>query len=655
MNKGIFSSLAAIVAAIFFAYPVFAQKPYTIAEVQGTGNTSPHEKEIVTVTGVVTALTRTGFFLQTPDDKADQNALTSEGIFVFTRTPAGAQIAVGDVVEVSGEVQEFRQRNDTTSLTITELSHRLGENSLKVISKDSVLPKPVAISAADFTSNKLDELERYEGMRVSIAELTVVGPTDGRVDIKTASAVSNGIFYGVIKGLPRPFREPGLDIREYNAMADREKVKSSVPNLKLWDANPEILRVDTIEQQIYKAAELGADAQKLAIVGGAQASALPLNVSTFTEVRGLVGVMHYVSGEYTLLKDPENRPTGGVPGKLNPLPVPTDRQFTIAGMNLENFFDDQDDPDIKEDVLTPEAFERRLKKISMAVRDYLQMPDVIGTVEVENIAALKKLADKINSDAVAAGKPNPKYEAYLIEGNDGRGIDVGFLVKSSRVKVLEVKQFGKLDKFKNPDTGEDEFLNDRPPLMLRASIDDTKSGKPFEFTLVINHLKSFLGYSDPKQMANVRLKKRLQGEFLARFVQERLKADPNERIALLGDFNAFQFNDGVMDVIGTIKGKTAAKEEVLMASDDLLNPDLTDLVDVINAKEKYSYSFDGNAQAIDHILVSPAFVTNLKGFGYLRINADYPEILRNNDTRPERYSDHDPAIALFSLDASATK
>jgi len=340
---------------------------------------------------------------------------------------------------------------------------------------------------------------------------------------------------------------------------------------------------------------------------------------------------------------------------LNPLPVPTDRQFTIAGMNLENFFDDQDDPDIKEDVLTPEAFERRLKKISMAVRDYLQMPDVIGTVEVENIAALKKLADKINSDAVAAGKPNPKYEAYLIEGNDGRGIDVGFLVKSSRVKVLEVKQFGKLDKFKNPDTGEDEFLNDRPPLMLRASIDDTKSGKPFEFTLVINHLKSFLGYSDPKQMANVRLKKRLQGEFLARFVQERLKADPNERIALLGDFNAFQFNDGVMDVIGTIKGKTAAKEEVLMASDDLLNPDLTDLVDVINAKEKYSYSFDGNAQAIDHILVSPAFVTNLKGFGYLRINADYPEILRNNDTRPERYSDHDPAIALFSLDASATK
>ena len=647
--------MAAVVAASFFAHSAIAQKPYSIAEIQGSGNTSPHEKEIVTLTGVVTALTRTGFFLQTPDDKADQNPLTSEGIFVFTRTPPGGQVAIGNVVEVSGEIQEFRPRNDSTSLTTTELSHRLGENNLKVISKDGVLPKPVVISAADFSSNKLDQLERYEGMRVSIAELTVVGPTDGRVDIKTASAVSNGIFYGVVKGLPRPFRETGLDIREFNAMADRDKVKSSLPNLKLWDANPEILRVDSIEQQIYKAADLGADAQKLGILGGAQVSPPALNVSTFTEVRGLVGVMHYESGSYAFLKDPDNRPTGGVPGKLNPLLVPTDRQFTLAGMNLENFFDDQDDPDIKEDVLTPEAFERRLKKVSMAVRDYLQMPDVIGTVEIENIAALKKLADKINTDAVAAGKPNPKYEAYLIEGNDGRGIDVGFLVKSSRVKVLEVKQLGKADKFKNPDTGEEEFLNDRPSLMLRASIDDEKTGKPFEFTLVVNHLKSFLGYSDPKQMANVRLKKKLQAEFLARFLQDRLKADPNERIALLGDFNAFQFNDGVMDVIGTIKGKPAAKDEVLMASDDLLNPDLTDLIDVINAKEKYSYSFDGNAQALDHMIVSPAFISNVKGFGYLRINADYPEILRNSDTRPERYSDHDPAIALFSLDKSTGK
>src|SRR6185437_1707795 len=209
---------------------------------------------------------------------------------------------------------------------------------------------------------------------------------------------------------------------------------------------------------------------------------------------------------------------------------------------------------------------------------------------------------------------------------------------------------GKNEKFKNPDTGEDEFLNDRPPLLLRASIDDAKTGNPFEFTLIVNHLKSMLGYNDPKQMANVRLKKKLQAEFLASTVAERLKADPNERIALLGDFNAFQFNDGVMDVVGTIKGKPALKDSVLMASDDLLDPDLTDLVDVIKPEERYSYIFDGNAQAIDHILISPALVNYVKGFGYARVNADYPEVIRNDDKRVERYSDHDPAIAYFSLD-----
>ena len=117
-------------------------------------------------------------------------------------------------------------------------------------------------------------------------------------------------------------------------------------------------------------------------------------------------------------------------------------------MNLENFFDDEDDPAIKEDIVTTEAFQNRLKKISAAIRVYLRMPDIIGAIEVENLSALKKLAEKINADAVAAKEENPKYEAFLIDGNDGRGIDVGFLVKTSRVKVVDVKQFGKDEKFK---------------------------------------------------------------------------------------------------------------------------------------------------------------------------------------------------------------
>ncbi|NOT47730.1 MAG: nuclease, partial [Acidobacteria bacterium] len=288
---------------------------------------------------------------------------------------------------------------------------------------------------------------------------------------------------------------------------------------------------------------------------------------------------------------------------------------------------------------------------SKAIRDFMQAPDVIGVIEVENLAALKRLAAKLNSDTVVAGKPDPKYEAFLIDGNDGRGIDNGFLVKTSRVKVVETKQLGKDDKYKNPNTKEDNFVNDRPPLMLRASIEDEKTGRPFEFTVIANHLKSFLGYNDPKQMDNVRLKKKLQAEFLAKLVQARQAADPKERIILLGDFNSYQFNDGIMDQTGTITGKPSGKDAVLIASDDLVNPDLINLIDAIKMPtQRYSYVFDGNAQVLDHIIITENLRKHTMGVGFVRVNADYPESYRNDGTRLERFSDHDPAVAIFTMD-----
>ena len=612
------------------AFSAFAQKEVSIVAIQGEKNMSPFDGKAVKTSGVVTARTKSGFFIQTQDDKADSNPNTSEAIFVFTKTEPGGDAAVGNMVVVSGEVQEFRPKAEPESLPITEVSMLKGRDTIQVLAKGNALPKAIVLTADDFKLNTIDQLEKYEGMRVTVTELTVVAPTGGRVDNKNNTSESNGVFYGVLKGLPKPFREPGYDLYEYVFLSEKEKgeFKKNYPKIKLFDTNPQRLRIETT-------AQLGSQA---------------VDIPALTELKNVTGVMHYGYRANSILMDVNTRPAVVSYAKQINLPEIGERQFSIAGMNVENFFDDVDDPNIKEDIVTTESFNKRLKKISLAVRNIMKSPDVIGCIEVEGLPAVKRLADKINADTEAAGKSNPKYEAYLIEGNDGRGIDSGFLVKSSRIKVIETKQLGKDDKFENKSISEEASLNDRPPLLLRASILDTKTHQPFEFTVIVNHLKSFLGYNDPKRQEGVRTKKRLQAEFLAKVVQERQKADPTAKIILIGDFNAYQFSDGVIDVVGTIKGTPAAKDEVINPSDDLVEPNMIDLVDLINADERYSYRFDGNGQVLDHVIISDALKPYVHGFGYARVNADFPETFRSDDTRPERYSDHDAAVAYFNLD-----
>ncbi len=618
-------------SVVLAAAPAFGQKDLTIAQIQGIKNVSEHIGMSVKTTGIVTARLRTGFFIQTPDSKIDGDPLSSEGVYVFTKDEPPADASIGNEVTVSGKVEEFRHRNENYGLTITEINHFLGRDTIRVISSNNPLPKPITLTLLDFKSNAVDQLEKFEGMRVTVPEMTSVAPTGGRVDAKTESVVSDGVFYAVVKGIPRPFREPGMSIIQFLGTEDRErdKWKRELPRLPIFDNNPEVIRIETL----------------------AQTGSSVMNVASKAEIKDVTGVVHYAFNRYAILTDANAKQTLTNTIKPIVMPATTDRQFSIVAANIETFVDDEDDPGIREDIATTEAFQKRMGKISLAARDYLQLPDVFAVIEAENLNVLKKLAAKINADAIAAGKPDPKYEAYLFDGNDPRGIDCGFLVKTSRVTVVSAKQFGKTERFKNPGTGNDDTLNDRPPIMLELTVADPKTGQPFAFTIVNNHLKSLRGVDDPKDGQNVRMKKKLQAEFLAKWVNDRQKANPNERILLVGDFNAFPFNDGLVDQIGTIIGKPAPKDSVIESSQDLVETDLIDLVNLIRADQQYSYTFDGNAQVLDHFIANIPMRKHLAGFGYLRINADYPQILRAVGDRPERFSDHDVAVGYFTFDA----
>ena len=58
---------------------------------------------------------------------------------------------------------------------------------------------------------------------------------------------------------------------------------------------------------------------------------------------------------------------------------------------------------------------------------------------------------------------------------------------------------------------------------------------------------------------------------------------------------------------------------------------------------------------LDHILISNSLQNYIIGFGYARMNADFPESYRTDDNRAERFSDHDAAVAYFSIDAATAK
>jgi predicted extracellular nuclease len=605
-----------------------------IHDIQGAAATSPMVGSQVTTSGIVTGVKTNGFFIQAPTNEYDSDSNTSEGIFVFTSSAPPMAAAIGNRVVVTGTVSEFIPSSDPLSPPQTEIS---GSPSVTSSSTGNALPSAITLAAADTPANgTIEQLERFEGMRVQVNSLTVVAPTQGSVSEPNATSSTNGVFYGVITGVARPFREPGIQANDPAPAGSGV----TIPPVPRFDFNPERLRVDSN-----------------GLVGGT-----PLNLTTGVIVTSLVGPVEYSFRTYTILLDPLTPPSVTSNTSAIPVPVPAADEFTVASFNMERFYDTTDDPSTSDVVLTTTAFNNRLNKASLAIRNVIRTPDIIGVEEMENLTTLQAVANKVNNDAVAAGSPNPSYTAFLVEGNDVGGIDVGFLVKTAvvfgstpRVTANSVVQEGATTPFVNPDTSM-SLLNDRPPLRLMAVMHHA-DGRSFPITVIVNHLRSLSGIDSTAagtsgwatEGARVRAKRRAQAEFLANLIQARQMADPNERVVSIGDYNAFQFNDGYVDIIDTVRGTPTAAGQVVLASADLVDPDLIDLIDMVPADQRYSYSFDGDAQVIDHEIITGNLLAAFSHLAFARNDADFPETFRNDSTRPERISDHDMPVAYFTF------
>ncbi len=538
-----------------------------IFEIQGAGSASIHDGfDVQTAGNIVTAVGPEGFFIQTPDARADASVDTSNGIYVFT--VGVPTVAVGDDVDVLGRVDEFF---DFTEFTNTP--------TVTINSSGNPLPAAVALGASVPSNNPaipscVIEYECYEGMRVEIANGTVTG---GNQDFSSDLVAE----VHVTAASSRTFREPGVIF---------PGLGGSIPT---WDGNPEVFELDPDRLGL----------PNIIIPAGSSFAAS--------------GVIGFDFGDYEIW------PTAlSVGNAALPLAVRSkmNGETTVGSFNLFRFATDGD-------------FATRLSKLSQYIRTVLKSPDILAVQEVDNIGALQSLADKIATDDVSV-----QYIPFLVEGNDVGGIDVGFMVRSD-ISVDSVTQLGAAEIF----SFDSSLLHDRPPLLLEGRY--TGNGASFSLAVMVVHNRSLNGIETER----VQLKRLAQAESIAAKVQTFQGNNPNTPLIVVGDFNAFEFTDGFADAVGHIKGDFNPAES-LRSGTDLVSPNLTNQVDLLAAAERYSFVFEGNAQALDHALTSQSVNPWFRGLQFGRGNADAGHDQINDSSTAVRSSDHDGLVLFLMTD-----
>lgn len=134
----------------------------------------------MSTSGIVTALTTGGFFLQAPDAQGDDDTATSEGIFIAS---ADGAVRVGDLLRADGRVQEIPAGARADQPTLTQIA----ATRITVLGRGQALPRVMPLEPAGF--------ERMEAMRVSLHGLRVVGPAEGFLDTWAQASLSTGRFY----------------------------------------------------------------------------------------------------------------------------------------------------------------------------------------------------------------------------------------------------------------------------------------------------------------------------------------------------------------------------------------------------------------------------------------------------------------------------
>jgi len=329
-------------------------------------------------------------------------------------------------------------------------------------------------------------------------------------------------------------------------------------------------------------------------------STLPYTVNSGDLVNGLMGPLAYTYGRYKVepIVQPQVVSSDYFLPKLDLLDENT---FSLMTWNVENLFDIFDPHPSSPEKPTIHDYKVAIAKVANTILS-AGTPTIVGLQEVENIEILEDIAEH----EILAGFG---YKPFLIDGTDSRYIDNGYLVREGFAKVLEVEQHTA-----------PEGLTSRPP--LRILVELQLDSRPLQVHLLNNHFTSMSGgetATEPRRKA--------QAAWNVTIMEELLNENPEALITILGDLNSY-YESPPLDTM-----REAGFRHVFE-----FDPE----------KGWYTYIYQGASQTLDHILVTPNLFDLLQAVEVLHVNADYA-LPGSGDESPLHKSDHDPVIAIFSL------
>jgi predicted extracellular nuclease len=585
---------------------ISAPSAVLIHEVQGSGSSSPLLGQAVIIEGVIVGDFQddlgasgdlNGFFVQEEDAQVDGDATTSEGIFVFEGSDPTVDLEVGDLVEVTGTVEEFFGHT------------QLGNVTVVVKSKGNALPTTatVTLPVAD-----INDLEAFEGMRVLFPQ-----------SLSIVEYFNFDRFGEVVLATDRLFQPTALfapGSADAAALADLNARSRITLDDGLTSSNPDVTRHPNGDPfglaNRFRGGDLVTDA---------------------------AGVLNYSFGLYRI--QPTEPADFSAVNARPAAPEPVGGSLSVASFNVLNFFLTLDDGSSIcggganlgcRGADNAGEFDRQRAKILNALIGL--DADIVGLIEMENTPGVSPLADIVAGLNAELGAGTYDYVDTGVIGTDA--IKVGFIYKPAA--ALPVGDFAILDSSVDP-----TFIDTRNrPALAQSFVDRSTGGL---VTVVNNHLKSKgsscsdIGDPDDAEQGNCNGVRTDATNALATWLATDPTGSGDADVLIVGDLNAYDKEDpitaltdaGYTDLIALYQGEYAYSfvfsgafgyldhalangallGQVTGTTEWGINADEPDLLD-------YDTSFKSDAQ--DAIF---------------------------DPTTPFRASDHDPVLVGLDLDA----